>query len=120
MYKVIENEASFLQWEVETSDILGLWKNVPAMNRIRDMVCELDNCYGADRNLQADLGGYTIIIYGEQEQITEEFKQTLKRHSLQEDLYEFEEEYTNGQNKLIIRLYLCSNDYAVVTVLEVN
>ena len=41
MYKIIENEASLFQWEAETRDSLGLWENVPAINRIRDMVCEL-------------------------------------------------------------------------------
>lgn len=118
MYKIISNEASLLQWESETGNRLRLWSNVSAMNRIREMVRELDNCYGSDRDIQADLGGYIVVIYGEQNQVTKDFNHILKNHSLQENLYESEETYTGEQDKLTIRLYLCSNDYAVVTVLE--
>lgn len=118
MYRVISNKESLLQWESETGNRLELWKNISAINRIREMVSELDNCYGADRDIEADLGGYIIVIYGEESQVTKDFKQVLEYHCLQEDSYEFEETYTEAQDKLIIRLYLCSNDYAVVTVLE--
>lgn len=120
MYKIIENEDSLLKWETETKNTLKLWENVSARNRINEMVQELDNCYGADRDIKSDLGGYTVILYGERKQTREDFKRILKHHSLQEDLYEFEEEYTGNQEKVTIRLYLCSNDYAVVFALEEN
>lgn len=117
MYKVIGNEDALLEWEHETKDKLSLWQNVSAVERIRDMVRRLDIHYGSQRNLEKDLGGYTIILFGEQEEVDKEYRKILEHHLLLEDLYEFEEKYENGDEVVDIRLFLCSSDYAVVIVL---
>lgn len=114
MYKVIKNEMALLQWEQETKDTLSLWKNHLAVECIKDMVRRLDIHYGAHRDLENDLGGYTIILYGEQKEERKEYSNILKYHSLQEDWYEFEERYEYEKETAVIRLYLCSSDYAVV------
>lgn len=114
MYKVIENEMAFLQWEQETKDRLSLWKNTLAVNQLKEMVRSLDIHYGVHRDIEADLGGYTIILYGEQDEVREQYSNILKYHSLQEEWYEFEEKYEYEKRMAVIRLYLCSSDYAVI------
>lgn len=46
-----------------------------------------------------------------------EYSKILEHHLLQDDLFEFEEKYENGDETVVIRLFLCSSDYAVVVVL---
>ena len=117
MFKIIPNENELKRFEDETEDALSLWENAPAVESIKDMVEELDAHYGADRDIVADLGGYIVILYGESCEVEEEYEEFLKQYSLQQDLYEFEERYQNEQGIVIIRLYLCSSDYAVAIVL---
>ena len=117
MLKIIENVSSLKQFEKETINELPLWGNVPAVERIKNMAENLDAHYGADRDIVADLGGYIVILYGESCEMGKEYSDILKQYSLQQDLYEFEERYQDEQKMVIIRLYLCSSDYAVVVVL---
>ena len=117
MYKVIRNEDALLEWEHETKGELALWTNLSAVGRIKDMVRQLDIQYGVQRDVQADLGGYTIILFGKQEEVEKEYHKILEHHLLLEDWFEFEEKYKNGDETVIIRLFLCSSDYAVVIVL---
>ena len=117
MYKVIANVKELKQFENETADTLLLWRNEPAVTSIKDMAEKLDANYGANRDIVADLGGYIVIFYGESSEVEKEYAEILKRYSLPQDLYEFEEKYQNEQGEVVIRLYLCSCDYAVVIVL---
>ena len=117
MLKIIENANSLKQFEKETMNELPLWGNVPVVERIKNMAENLDAHYGANRDIAADLGGYMVILYGEPCEMEKEYSNILKQYSLQQDLYEFEERYQNEQKMVIIRLYLCSSDYAVVVVM---
>lgn len=117
MYKVIPNEDALEQFEAGTGGGLSLWKNAPAVASVKEMARQLDDCYGADRDIVADLGGYIVILYGKSDEVEKEYEEVLERHSLQMDLYEFEEKYQNEQGTAVVRLYLCSSDYAVAVVL---
>lgn len=117
MYKIIPNVNKLKQFEAETTGTLSLWKNAPAVESIKDMAEKLDIYYGADRDIVADLGGYIVLLYGEACEVEKEYGEVLKQYSLQQDLYEVEEKYQNEQGTVIIRLYLCSSDYAVAVVL---
>lgn len=117
MYKVIGNENGLLEWEHETGEKLSLWQNILAVERVKEMVRQLDIHYGMQRDLQKDLGGYTVILFGDREEVDKEYRKILEHHLLLDDLFEFEEKYMNGDETVIIRLFLCSSDYAVVIVL---
>lgn len=117
MYKIIANVKELKQFEDETVNTLTLWKNEPAVASIKDMAEKMDADYGADRDIVADLGGYIVILYGELSEIEKEYAEILKQYSMPQDLYEFEEKYQNDQGNVVVRLYLCSCDYAVVIVL---
>ena len=117
MLKVISNGNVLKQFIDETIDTLSLWKNAPAVERIKDMADKLDTYYGADRDIVADLGGYIVILYGESCEVEKEYDGVLQQYSLQQDLYEVEEKYQDGHGTVVIRLYLCSSDYAVAVVI---
>lgn len=72
--------------------------------------------YGADRDITADLGGYIIIPYGDAAETEREYDEVLQCFCTEKNLYEYEEEFPNGQDVAVIRLYICSNDYAVAVV----
>ncbi|MCM1064352.1 MAG: hypothetical protein NC420_07745 [Eubacterium sp.] len=116
MYKIIPNVKELERFAEETADTLPLWNNEQAVTRIKDMAGKLDDNYGADRDIEADLGGYIVIFYGESSEVEKEYDKILNQYSLPQDLYEFEEKYQDGQGETVLRLYLCSSDYAVVTV----
>lgn len=117
MYKIIANAKELEQFEEETAGVLPLWKNKPAAAGIKDMAEKLDECYGADRDIVADLGGYIVIFYGKPIEVEKEYAEILKQYSMPQDLYESEERYQTDQGEVVVRLYLCSCDYAVVIVL---
>lgn len=118
MHKVVANVKELEQFSHETANILSLWRNKPAVANIKDMAEKLDASYGADRDIVADLGGYIVIFYGKPREIKKEYAEILKQYSLPQDMYESEERYQNGQEEVVVRLYLCSSDYAVVTVVS--
>lgn len=116
MYKIIPNADALKQFQEETGNTLSLWKNTEAVESIRVMAEQADFYYGADRDIAADLGGYIIILYGDADEMEREFDGVLQRYCTEKDLCEFEDEYPNGQDMVVIRLYICSNDYAVAVV----
>lgn len=117
MYKIIANAKELRQFENETKDTLSLWKNEQAVASIKGKAEKLDDNYGADRNIVTDLGGYIVILYGESSEVEKEYAEILKQYSLPQELYEVEEKYQTEKGDVVFRLYLCSCDYAVVTVL---
>lgn len=94
MYKVIPNKKTLLKWKkhlpieiekvVQSSDIGAL---------ISRQIEILDDCYGADRELETDLGGYLLVLYGTESDIEKEFLRVLNYHHLKEDDYEYVDTY---------------------------
>lgn len=85
-----------------------------AQTRLRADMRVLDDCYGENRNLETDLGGYMVILYGNQEEVKTEYKKTLEHHNLNEQNFEYEDNQRLDENLTVsIQLFLCSSDYAV-------
>lgn len=116
MYKIIPNADALEQFRDETGDTLSLWKNAQAVDSIKVMAEQTDFYYGADRDIAADMGGYMVILYGDSCEVEREFNGILQRYCTEKDMCEFEDEYRNGQDTVVVRLYICSNDYAVAIV----
>ena len=99
--------------------------NEKVFKRLRaDIEC-LNEAYGADRDLQADLGGYVVVIWGSQREVQNEVENVLTYHKLRSDEYEYMDKIILPERDDItvtFRLYLCSSDYAVeiVTIEEVG
>lgn len=118
MYKVIANVEELEQFRHETASVLSLWRNKPAVANIKNMAEKLDSNYGEDRDIAADLGGYIVIFYGNPREIEIEYTEILSQYSMPQDMYEYEKKYQNGEEETVVRLYLCSCDYAVVTAVS--
>lgn len=120
MYEVIANAKAFEKWLEcqEYKHVKKLIASSDAVTHLRRQLKILDNCYGEERDLEKDLGGYMVIFYGDIEVAQNEYKQILRHHYLKENEFEYEEIYrTIAENESIaVRLYLCSSDYSVVMV----
>ena len=93
--------------------------------RLRADVECLNEAYGADRDLQADLGGFVVVIWGGRSEVQNEVEKVLTHHKLHLDEYEYMDKIILPERDDItvtFRLFLCSSDYAVeiVTIEEVG
>lgn len=124
MYSIVSNggELNQLQRECSMQEILS---NEKVFKRLRaDLEC-LNEAYGADRDLQADLGGFVVVIWGGRSEVQNEVEKVLTHHKLHSDEYEYMDKIILPERDDIIvtfRLFLCSSDYAVeiVTIEEVG
>lgn len=119
MIKIVDTEKTLNEWlkhvpkQVEGQPFLQL-----AETRLRADMRVLDDCYGKNRNLEKDLGGYMVILYGNQEEIKTEYKELLEHHNLEEQNYEYEDnQKLDDYLTVSIQLFLCSSDYAVEIVI---
>lgn len=120
MYQVIGNEQSLKEWIEQSIFPATIIKdNHMVMKRLSEAVCTLDRYYGAGRDLQKDMGGYTVIIYGTEKEIADSHRIVLNDHHLNEEEYEYEDIYRIPEIgvKVIFQLYLCSNDYGIEEVI---
>ena len=124
MYSIVSNggELNQLQRECSMQEILS---NEKVFKRLRADVECLDEAYGADRDLQADLGGFVVVIWGGRSEVQNEVEKVLTHHKLHLDEYEYMDKIILPERDDItvtFRLFLCSSDYAVeiVTIEEVS
>lgn len=87
--------------------------NIPSevIESIRETIDVLNENYGADRDIEADLGGYIVIA----ENIVD--IELLKQGKLQGLIPEYTDviEVVNGEN-YASSLYILSSDYAIVVI----
>lgn len=120
MYKVISNRNELDRWEMGLPKGATILFSDPAIKgHLQMTVGCLDKYYGADRDIEKDMGGYTIILYGDNEEMHREYKRILAYHHRYEDEYELEDIYGEPEcdQRVTFRLYLCSSDYSVMVVL---
>ena len=124
MYSIVSNggELNQLQRECSMQEILS---NEKVFKRLRADVECLNEAYGADRDLQADLGGFVVVIWGGRSEVQNEVEKVLTHHKLHSDECEYMDKIILPERDDItvtFRLYLCSSDYAVeiVTIEEVG
>lgn len=81
------------------------------MVQVRAVLAVLDESYGANRNLQKDLGGFVLLC--DRDTTAEELDEVV---NLSYDLYEWADEIETYDDTYVMALYLLSSDYSVVTV----
>lgn len=116
MYQIIANQRALQVWMqsvAKRTDVLE--KHLGIKKELQQVVACLDRDYGSERDLQCDLGGYVVILYGNAKEIKKHYEGILKYHHLKEEEYEYEERCGKFecQEDVVFRLYLCSSDYAV-------
>lgn len=120
MYKVIPNKKEFLLWKKNLpTEIENVIQSSDIEELISGQIETLDYYYGIDRTIEADLGGYLLILYGIESDIEKEFLRVLNYHHLQETDYEYMDTYWKPEllKKVQFRLYLCGSDYHVGIVI---
>ena len=117
--KVIGTEKALEKWFKQLQgQIAGHPLLEFVQTRLRADIRVFDDCYGENRNLETELGGYMVILYGSSKEIKTEYKEILKYHNLKEQDYEYmDNQRLNDFLTVSIRLFLCSSDYAVEIVI---
>lgn len=118
MYSIVSNEEKLNQLQNNCSmpDVLSDEK---VLKRLRADVECLNEAYGANRDLQADLGGFVVVIWGGRSEVQNEVEKVLTHHKLYSDEYEYMDKIILPERDDItvtFRLFLCSSDYAVEIV----
>ena len=117
VYQVIENEEHLHKWLSKNEDSV-INTHLGAKKSISEGVRLFDTHYGANRDLRADLGGFTILLFGDTFEIEKHFQKIMKYFKLKENEYEYEDKYLEPkrQAEVTFRLYLCSSDYSILIV----
>ena len=89
--------------------------------RLKERIETLEQCYGADRDLEADLGGYAVIFPSMCPNEQEEHRNILKKYHAEEHEYEYRDiiSVEDGQ-EWVEELYILSADYSVIMFFPVT
>ncbi|MDK0537452.1 hypothetical protein QTH16_05090 [Clostridium perfringens] len=93
------------------SDLIGMELEVNVIATIEEQLNILDESYGAERNIDADLGGYVLVLETKDDVI--EVKQNILKDIIAEYVDDIECE---GGKQYCLSLFILSSDYAVVVV----
>lgn len=117
MYQVIKNEEDLKSWLRSNEDSV-INTHLGAKKAILDGVRLFDTYYGENRDLRADLGGFTILLFGDDFETGKHFRNIMEYFKLNADEYEYEDKYFEPKRstEVTFRLYLCSSDYSILIV----
>ena len=93
------------------SDLIGMELEINVVNSIKEQLKILDENYGSERNIDADLGGYVLVLETKDDVI--EAKENILKDIIVEYVDDVECE---GGKQYSLSLFLLSSDYAVVVV----
>ena len=83
--------------------------------RLKEKIEILEQCYGADRDLEADLGGYAVIFPSMSPNEQEEHRNILEKYHAEEHEYEYQDIIsTEDGQEWVEELYILSADYGIV------
>ena len=108
MYHVIGTVEQMEELSASIKDCLP----IQIWERLKKKIKSLEQCYGADRDLEANLGGYAVIFSSMSQ---EEHRKILEKYHAQEEAYEYRDIIsTEGGQKWVEELYILSSDYGIV------
>lgn len=93
------------------SDFIGMELEVNVISTIEEQLNILDENYGDERNIDADLGGYVLLLETKDDVI--EVKENIFKGIIAEYVDNIECE---GGKQYCLSLFLLSSDYAVIVV----
>lgn len=93
------------------SDLIGMELEVNVISVIEEQLNILDESYGAERDVDADLGGYVLVLETKDDVI--EAKENILKDIIAEYVDDIECE---GGKEYCLSLFLLSSDYAVIVV----
>lgn len=95
----------------KVSDLIGMELEFNVISAIEYQLKTLDESYGAERNIDIDLGGYVLVLETKDDVI--EAKENILKDIIAEYVDDIECE---GGKQYCLSLFLLSSDYAVVVV----
>lgn len=95
----------------KVSDLIGMELEFNVISAIEDQLKTLDESYGAERNIDTDLGGYVLILETKDDVI--EAKDNIVKDIIPEYVDNIECE---GGKQYCLSLFILSSDYAVIVV----
>lgn len=95
----------------KANDLIGMELEANVMSTIENQLKTLDESYGAERNINADLGGYVLVLETKDDVI--EAKENILKDIIAEYVDDIE---CKGGKQYCLSLFLLSSDYAVVVV----
>ena len=95
----------------KVSDLIGMKLEVNVVSTIEEQLNILDESYGAERNVDADLGGYVLVLETKDDVI--EVKENILKGIIAEYVDDIE---CKGGKQYCLSLFLLSSDYAVIVV----
>ena len=95
----------------KVSELIGMELEVNAISTIEEQINILDESYGAERDIDADLGGYVLVLETKDDVI--EVKENILKDIIAEYVDDIECE---GGKQYCLSLFLLSSDYAVIVV----
>ena len=85
---------------------------------LASQVVILDKNYGADRDVEGGMGGFCAVIPKRDEAARKAYRQILKKHYIQESMYEYLDTVTVDGKDWVEVLYLTNNDYGIVLIYQ--
>lgn len=83
--------------------------------RLKERIEILEQCYGADRDLEADMGGYAVIFPSMSPNEQEEHRNILEKYHAKEHEYEYRDIISvEDSQEWVEELYILSADYSVI------
>ena len=95
----------------KVSDLIGMYLTGNVTRGIEEQLNILNESYGAERDIDTDLGGYVLVLETKDDAI--EAKENIFKDIVAEYVDDIESE---GDKQYCLSLFLLSSDYAVVVV----
>lgn len=85
------------------------------LERLKQRIETLQECYGVDRDLEADLGGYVVLFPSMTLEEKTEHRNILEKYHADVNEYEYQNIIsTEDGQEWVEELYILSADYAIV------
>lgn len=118
MYKVVTRKEELQELIKGSEESLKALKNPRVYLKLETLIECLNYYYGVERDLEKDIGGYVVLVYGNREEIKRTSQNILAYHNLNDEDYEFKDVFKEPKcsTEVTFRLFLCSSDYSVEIV----
>ncbi len=104
-------EVTLMRKISKLSDLIGMELEVNVVSAIEDQLKTLDESYGAERNIDTDLGGYVLVLETKEDVIE------VKKYILKDIIAEYVDYIEcKGGKQYCLSLFILSSDYAVIVV----
>ena len=93
------------------SDLIEMELEANVISTIENQLKTLDESYGAERNIDTDLGGYVLVLETKEDVI--KAKENILKDIIEEYVDDIE---CKGGRQYCLSLFILTSDYAVVVV----